>query len=98
MEEEKERKDPEIKWVDGMPCIVVPPGTFRPKKQDTANHPFAFGRLQEQKERRHMPDIIREFQDIIGMPFMPVKWKLYEFKNGEFIEIKNEDEENDNSK
>ena len=101
-EEEIKDDGPEIIWVDGIPCIVLPPGSLiekNPKKQNNVNHPFNFGWLQETKKRQSMPDIMKEIENIFNIPFMPLKWKVFKItEKGEIKEIKQEDEENDNAK
>ena len=102
MEEEIEEDGPEIILVDGIPCIVLPPGSImeeKPTRHDPVNHPFSFGWLQETKKRQSMPDIMKEIENIFNIPFMPVKWKVFKItEKGEIKEIKQEDEENDNAK
>ena len=43
--------EPEIKWVDGMPCIVVP-------NTNAKFRVISFGRLQDRNPFEAMPDII----------------------------------------
>ena len=101
-EKEKQEKDIKIMWVDGMPCIELPPNTIIDKKsrqQDSNDHPFSFGWLQETTRRQPPPDIFDEIKKIFSTPFMPTSWKLFKItEHGEIKELKDEDEENDNAK
>jgi len=101
-EEEKEEKKKKEKYIliDDIPHWELEGPVVRKnsKQQGPVKNPFTFGWLQENKERQFMPDIIDELQKILKIPFIPGEWKIYEIKNGEIKELKDEDEENDNSK
>jgi len=107
MEEEEKKEDeedegPEVKWVDGIPCIVLPEGSLietKSRKQGSVNHPFNFGWLQETKRRQPPPGIFDEIKKIFNVPYMPANWKVFEItEHGEIKELKDEDKENDNAK
>ena len=103
MKKKKEDDEgPEIKFIEGIPCIVLHPGSLIEKKsrrQNSVNHPFTFGWMQETNKKQFMPDIMKEIEDIFRTPFMPVKWKVFKItEQGEIKEVKEEDEENDNRK
>lgn len=100
MLEEEEEEKLKIIWIDGIPCMELPPNTIMKKGQrKSVNHPFRFGCMQEQKKREFMPDMKRELHKFFNTPYFPVKWKIYEIDpNGQVKEIKDEDEENDNAK
>ena len=101
-EDEKEKL--KIIWVDGIPCIDLPPNSIIQKRQNNSvNHPFTFGYLQEQRKKEFMPDMIKEldkiFKSNISTPFFPANWKIYEIDEwGGIKELKKEDEEDDNAK
>lgn len=102
----KEEEKFKIIWIDGIPCMELPPNTIMKKGQRKSvevKNPFRFGKLQEQRKREFMPDMIRELDKIfnseLNTPFFPASWKIYQINQlGEIKELKDEDEENDNAK
>lgn len=83
-------------WVNGEALIDLSDSPI--KKKQSPVHPFTFGKLQGKDIEDPFEEMVKEFQDILNMPFIPGKWKLYKIENGEIKEIKDEDEENDNRK
>ena len=63
---EEENNDVEIKWVDGMPCIVAPDGTFTPKDKKPRVMVYRFGNLQELRESNTIPDIVKELNEMFN--------------------------------
>ena len=103
-EDEKDKKDIKIIWVDGYPCIELPSNTIMKKRQKSSvESPFKFGRLQMQRKKKFMPEILKELEKMfnknLNTPFFPANWKIYEINQwGEVKELKDEDEENDNAR
>ena len=100
MTEEKKEKV-KIIWVDGIPCIELPPNSIMKKRQKSSVEIpfFRFGQLQQQKQNNHMSEIHKELQGIFSTPFFPANWRIYELDQwGGVRELKDEDEEDDNGK
>ncbi|MHA1875138.1 MAG: hypothetical protein ACTSUC_01690 [Promethearchaeota archaeon] len=102
MKEEKNKKQPKIKIIDGIPCIELETDITseeKPDQKNSANHQFTYGWMQEIKERRFIPEVLREIEKIFNIPIMPVKWRIFEItKDNEIRELKDEEEKNDNRK
>jgi len=100
--EKHKKKEPKIKIIDGIPCIELETDITseeEPDQQNSANHQFTYGWLQEVKEIQFMPDILKEIEKIFNIPIVPVEWTIFEItKNNEVRELKEEDEEDDNRK
>ena len=105
-DEEKWLKEKvKIIWVDGEALMELPPNSIikkRQRKPVEIPH-FKFGQLQQQKQREHMKEMVKELDNIfssnINTPFFPANWKIFEIDQwGGIKEIKKEDEEDDNAK
>ena len=106
MSEDEEKL--KIIWVDGIPCIELPEGSIMEEKTTRQDNSvviphFRFGQLQQQKEREHMSEMMKELDKIftsnINTPFFPATWRIFEIDQwGGIKEIKKEDKENDNAK
>lgn len=79
-EKKKEKKEPNIYWIDGIPCLELPKGSVifkrKIKQQNPYNHPYTFGWLQEEKKRKFMPDILDELKHLFNVPFFPANWRI----------------------
>lgn len=97
-----ENEKVKIIWVDGMPCIEVPPNTIMEKRQKSSvEHPFGFGQLQELKQGDFMPNLLKELDKVftsnINIPIFPANWKIFSIDQWDSIkELKKEDKEDDN--
>jgi len=87
-EEEKLEKEVIINIIDGVPCIVLPPGIVVRKLPPPQVIPFHFSTVQEFKQKDVMPDILKELKELF-------KNNSWGFTRIEIQEIE-EDEEDDN--
>lgn len=103
--EKQEKEKVKIIWVDGIPCIELPPGSIISKRQkrSVGIPQFRFGQLQQLKERDHMSNMVKEldkvFNSSTNIPFFPASWKIYRIDQwGGIKELKDEDKDDNNGK
>jgi len=62
MTEKNKKERVIINIIDGVPCILLPPGTLGKKLQPRRTVPFTFGTIQEEKKKDTMPDVMDELK------------------------------------
>ena len=90
-ENKKEKKKVIINIVDGVPCIYLPPGIIGKKLPPPVVIPFNFSAMQQTREIKGMPDMLKELKKIFQKDKFSVS--LFELPGPKKKEDKNDNEE-----